>query len=126
MDRLPAELINNIIVKLTEGPDGYYRRVKLAPLATISKIWCSIVESYLFRKLYIKSENWIKFVEFMSWRRRRQILREVTLEICGKSTGTGEDFWRSLVDSVKTIYVELDGWVRTLQCRHLKFVFQHT
>jgi hypothetical protein len=123
MDRLPAELINNIIVKLNEGPDGYYQRAKLAPLAAISNLWCSIVESYLFRKLYIKSDNWIQFVEFMSRRRRRQILREVTLEIRAKSTGTGEDDWRSLADIVKTIYVELDGWGKDLTVQTLKICF---
>lgn len=102
MDRLPTEMIENIVLNLD---------VKLAPFATISKKWCDIIEVRTFQSLYIgNEEDWTKLVDFISRGERKRRVKQIHLEILELPLGNGEDHWRGVATQIKQLYDELKAW----------------
>jgi len=108
--------------------------VKIAPLATISSEWRSIVEAHLFRSLLIRSEDWDTFVEYLAPRERRKNLKGVSLWISGPAMSEDlvfgsrfeecvlehlQEYWQRLADSIRELYTRLDGWGKDLEVRTL-------
>jgi hypothetical protein len=155
LDRLPVELIDGIVrfVSSTNPRIGYTpaqrkrddvkrelaKRVKLAPLATISTEWQKIVESHLFSSLWIESEDWETFLELLARRERRKYVKYITLTISGSAMSEGlafrgsvgtsrlshlqQEHWQRLSDSVRTLYSELDSWGEDLAIVGLSLEF---
>lgn len=156
MDHLPPELITKIvsILVVTANPDDIYyypaerkipdvaqelaQRPKIAPLATLSVAWRSVVEAQLFHTLRITSENWEAFKENLTQNQRRQSMRSITLIISslGLSSGLGfgtslkrsvpnhlQEYWQRLANSVKGFYDELGGRNQALAVRSICLTF---
>ena len=77
MDQLPAEILLDIVDHI------YHSRVLLAPLTTISKKWCDIIETKTMRNIRLRSdrESLRQFEAIFSSPGRSYLLKELKYEV---------------------------------------------
>lgn len=143
MERLPQELIDNVVQFLERSPHWrdehspihlhvFTRDSKLPPYATISKKWKAAVESITFEKLRIASNDLVGFQDTLTGNRRRYLSRlnfEVVLPEYAKSAfgrresneeqrANDDSFTRSITALFSILKEwEIDGLRNTLELK---------
>lgn len=102
MNHLPTEVVDKIVFQVS-------LQRRLAPLATISKLWRVNVEYHLFRSLYLRTrQDWDTFVQYMLSKERRKSVRQLGVRLPGESNESL--YWQGLATGLMTAFAELDSW----------------
>ncbi|OCK72956.1 hypothetical protein K432DRAFT_448044 [Lepidopterella palustris CBS 459.81] len=136
MDSLPLEILHNIIYRLRERRPRRAINNALATYATVSRQWCAVVESILFKDIKLQSTEFPRFLELFGSaddksgrrRRRRQYLRALrfwpssdgqhsisTADLSNLENISLGPYRLKLVQDLQSLFQELAHWDHELR-----------
>ena len=128
LSSIPFELIAQIIALIPRKTARHPKESRLSPLATVSRIWQTIVEAILFENISIESKEWDTFIAITSSSgvNRREYLKvfhfqvkdlenlEEPLQFMEDSKSDQREYGQRLSHTVQEIYKEFGSWGKHL------------
>ena len=139
LSSIPFELVAQIITLIPRKTARHPKESRLSPLATVSRIWQTIIEAILFENISIESKEWDTFIAITSSSgvNRREYLKvfhfqvkdlenlEEPLQFMEDSKSDQREYGQRLSHTVQETYKEFASWGKHLNLLRFYLSFPH-